>query len=351
MKGFLETYGVAIFTLVLMAILIAMAGPFGVRIKEYMLEKANYTNQIGSEEIGKATNKEDKADADVAAMNELYACLYTNGELALSATPIDNTGRTDVTNDYGKFELKKFDPSINPNKNPYVPWYVDRGKVTTVNILNKINPITCNLWFEACTELTEIKNIKNLNTSACTEMVGMFDGCSSLTSLDASHLDTSTCIDMQGMFGYCVSLTSLDASSWDTSACTDMSQMFGFCSSLTSLDVSNWDTSACTNMSYMFERCSALTSLDASNWNTSACTNMSHMFERCSALTSLDTSSWDTSACTDMSYMFEKCNNFQTLSGHDLGEFDCEKRLDYCRKNIFDMTNVKNDCGMFGIPM
>ena len=134
MKGFLETYGVAIFTLVLMAILIAMAGPFGVRIKEYMLEKANYTNQIGSEEIGKATNKEDKSDADVAAMNELYACLYTNGELAMSATPIDNTGRTDVANDYGKFELKNFDPNINPSENPFVPWFVDREKVTTVNI-------------------------------------------------------------------------------------------------------------------------------------------------------------------------------------------------------------------------
>ena len=275
MKGFLETYGVAIFTLVLMAILIAMAGPFGVRIKEYMLEKANYTNQIGSEEIGKATNNEDKSDddADVAAMNELYACLYTNGELALSATPIDNSVRTDVANDYGKFELKNFDPNINPNENPYVPWYVDSEKVTTVNILNKIKPTTCVAWFNGCEKLTEIKNMENLNTSACTEMVAMFVACSSLTSLDAS----------------------------------------------------NWDTSKCTNMSGMFFACSSLTSLDASHWNT---------FE-----------------CTDMSYMFDKCKNFQTLSGHDLGEPDCDKRLDYCREHIFDMTNVKNHYGMFGLPM
>ena len=185
MKGFLETYGVAIFTLVLMAILIAMAGPFGVRIKEYMLEKANYTNQIGSEEIGKATNNEDKSDDDVAAMNELYACLYTNGELAISATPIDNSARTDVARDYGKFELKNFDPNVNPNENPLVPWKIDSEKITTVDIINEIKPTACSAWFFDCINLTEIKNIENLNTSACTEMVGMFYACSSLTSLDA----------------------------------------------------------------------------------------------------------------------------------------------------------------------
>ena len=230
MKGFLETYGVAIFTLVLMAILIAMAGPFGIRIKEYMLEKANYTNQIGSEEICKATNKEDKADADVAAMNGLYACLYTNGELTISATPIDNTGRTDVDTDYGKFELKK-----NVGLYEYVPWGEDSDKVTTVNILNKIKPTTCSHWFWCCQNLTEIKNIDNLNTSACTEMKDMFYACSSLTSLDVSNWNTSACTDMSGMFYGCSSLTSLDASHWDTSACTDMSYMFADCDNFQTL--------------------------------------------------------------------------------------------------------------------
>ena len=200
MKGFLETYGVAIFTLVLMAILIAMAGPFGVRIKEYMLEKANYTNQIGSEEIGKATNNEDKSDDDVAAMNELYACLYTNGELAISATPIDNSARTDVDTDYGKFELKNYDPNV--DLFAYIPWIAaDCEKVTTVNSHDSSS--------NSCIYLTEIKNIENLNTSACTEMAGMFASCSSLTSLDVSHWDTSSCINMASMFAYCNKLKTL----------------------------------------------------------------------------------------------------------------------------------------------
>ena len=231
MKGFLETYGVAIFTLVLMAILIAMAGPFGIRIKEYMLEKANYTNQIGSEEICKATNKEDKSD-DVAAMNELYACLYTNGELAISATPIDNSARTDVLNDYGKVELKKFD--LNSSEPP-VQWLMDVDKITSVNILNEIKPTACSGWFFCCKNLTEIKNIDNLNTSACTEMVCMFSHCTSLTSLDVSNWDTSACITMEGMFDNCSALTSLDVSSWNTSACTNMSHMFADCRKLETL--------------------------------------------------------------------------------------------------------------------
>ena len=57
MSKFLETYGVAIFTLVLMAILIAFAGPLGLKIKEYTLEKAEQTEQIGKDEIENSTPK------------------------------------------------------------------------------------------------------------------------------------------------------------------------------------------------------------------------------------------------------------------------------------------------------
>ena len=37
--------------------------------------------------------------------------------------------------------------------------------------------------------------------------------------------------------------------------------MFQGCTSLSSLDVSGWDVSACTNMSYMFYNCTSLSSL------------------------------------------------------------------------------------------
>ena len=76
-------------------------------------------------------------------------------------------------------------------------------------------------------------------------------------------------------------------SATDTSMITDMSGMFNLCSKLTSLDLSGFNTSMVTNMHDMFNSCSKLTSLDLSSFNTSAVTSMVNMFRNCSSLTSL----------------------------------------------------------------
>ena len=46
MSSFLEQYGKAIFVLVLMAILIAFAGPLGIKIKNATTDKVCQTEQI-----------------------------------------------------------------------------------------------------------------------------------------------------------------------------------------------------------------------------------------------------------------------------------------------------------------
>lgn len=46
MNNFLETYGKAIFTLVIIAILIAFAGPLGIKIKNATTKKVCQTEQI-----------------------------------------------------------------------------------------------------------------------------------------------------------------------------------------------------------------------------------------------------------------------------------------------------------------
>ena len=53
MKGFLEQYGVAIFTLVIIAILIAFAGPIGIIIKKATNDQIKNVDKIGTEEIDK----------------------------------------------------------------------------------------------------------------------------------------------------------------------------------------------------------------------------------------------------------------------------------------------------------
>ena len=47
MSKILETYGTALFVLVLMAILISFAGPLGLKIKEYTLDRTNNIHEIG----------------------------------------------------------------------------------------------------------------------------------------------------------------------------------------------------------------------------------------------------------------------------------------------------------------
>ena len=134
-------------------------------------------------------------------------------------------------------------------------------------------------WFRYLKELTLIKGLNNLDTSKVEDMSMMFDGCSSLQSLDVSGFDTSKVTDMCCMFNNCSSLQSLDVSGFDTSKVEDMSFMFGHCSSLQSLDVSGFNTSKVTNMSGMFGGCSSLQSLDVSGFNTSKVMFDNLMFE------------------------------------------------------------------------
>ena len=103
-----------------------------------------------------------------------------------------------------------------------------------------------------------IKKLKGLDTSKVTSMEYMFDGCTSLTSLDLSSFDTSNVTNMNRFFESATSLTSLDLSNFDTSNVKGMYRLFYGCSSLTSLDMSNWDTSNVTENGQMFYECRSL---------------------------------------------------------------------------------------------
>ena len=120
------------------------------------------------------------------------------------------------------------------------------------------NAAPTNISFGNKSNIKTIKKLKGLDTSNVANMYGMFDGFSSLTSVDLSSFNTSNVIAMSNMFHGCSSLTSLDLSNFNTSKVTDMRYMFYGCSSLTSLYLSNLYTSKVTNMSGMFSSCSSL---------------------------------------------------------------------------------------------
>ena len=81
MNSFLETYGKVIFTLVIIAILIAFAHLPCIRIKEYTIRRINCTNQIGTDEITKVTNGKEnnneynKSMKPTDVVDEVY-CIY-----------------------------------------------------------------------------------------------------------------------------------------------------------------------------------------------------------------------------------------------------------------------------------
>ena len=156
-------------------------------------------------------------------------------------------------------------------------------------------------------------------TSNATRTNGMFNGCSSLTSLDLSGFDTSNVTYMGWMFGSCASLTSLDLTSFDTSKATDMSNMFYGCHSLTSLDLTSFDTSSVTDMGSMFDDCMSLPHLNLTSFDTSKVTDMAFMFTSCNSLTRLDLSNFDTSNVTNMLWMFGLCYDLTSLN---LSSFD-----------------------------
>ena len=171
-------------------------------------------------------------------------------------------------------------------------------------------------WFYGCSKLESITGISNLNTDKVTSMERMFDGCSSLTSLDVSNLNTAQV--------------------------TDMTFMFEGCSALTSLDVTNFNTANVTNMVYMFAGCSGITELNLSSFNTANVTDMTAMFSGCTALKTIyvDENSWSTSSVTDGDYMFWRCTNL-------CGGMGTTYNMDYVEENYAHIDGGTSNPGYF----
>jgi bacterial surface protein 26-residue repeat len=143
--------------------------------------------------------------------------------------------------------------------------------------------------------LVEIKNADRLNTTNVKDMSHMFDGLSSLKSVDVSTWDVSGVMDMSYMF-HNTGLAVIDVSNWNTGNVLDMQSMFSSSnvdSELEDLNVSAWNVSNVKNMSSMFAKVDKLKNLDVSNWNISNVEKMKHMFSGAQKIRVLNFSNWD----------------------------------------------------------
>ena len=207
-----------------------------------------------------------------------------------------------------------------------------------VSKLDTSKATSMNNMFTNSTSLTSINGIESMNVSNVSDANGMFNTCSSLSTLDLSGWNTSKIASANAMFQNCSGLTSLNVSGWDTSKVENMGDMFNGCIGLTSLDLSNFDTSNVTNMNYMFScmQSSNLLKLDLSNFNTSKVTNMYGMFNWCIYLQELDIRNFELvhedGTMAEISSMLEGCNSLHTL------------RLDNCSKAT--ISKIINESGM-----
>lgn len=123
----------------------------------------------------------------------------------------------------------------------------------TVNSVNNI-PVNYNATFQNCKRLKTAQ----INTPADASIEHMFEGCSSLTSINS--FNTSTVNNMRYVFKGCSSL--ITAPELDTGNSTLFNEMFNGCSLLENVPI--YDTAKVTNFTSMFNQCPALsdTSLD-----------------------------------------------------------------------------------------
>lgn len=178
------------------------------------------------------------------------------------------------------------------NSKTYVPNWSDKDElkknVTTV-VFDKsfasASPTTCKSWFNGFSQLTEIKGIKNLNTSEVRYMSYMFTGCSKLKSVDLTYMYSPYVKDMSYMFCDCSSLKTVYLKGLNTSNVENMNNMFERCTSLGYLDLSSFNTQKVKNFEKMFYGCSWLKAIYASPKfvvvNSPNLISKAEMFSRC----------------------------------------------------------------------
>ncbi len=86
-------------------------------------------------------------------------------------------------------------------------------------------PTSCKDWFAHCDHLREIKGLEYLNTSAVTDMSGMFKNCYMLESVDLSNFDTRNVTNMSEMFFDCYNLSTSNLCSIISPSVKDTTRM------------------------------------------------------------------------------------------------------------------------------
>ena len=170
----------------------------------------------------------------------------------------------------------------------------------------------------------------NINTESVEDMSYMFSSMKA-QKLNIYNLNTKKVSNMSHMFKNSFLLTSLNLSGFDIKNVVDTSYMFSSCFLLEKLDLENFKENKITNMSHMFHDCISLTELKLSKLKTNNVADLSGLFKSCLAIKSIDLNNFDTSNVVNMNEMFSDCTNLETLN---IESFNTEKCKSF--DNIFE---------------
>ena len=113
--------------------------------------------------------------------------------------------------------------------------------------------------------IIDISSLKNLDTSGCTDLYGMFWGCNKIKDFKClKDWDVSKCKNFSHLFGDC-GFSEIDfLSNWNMSNSTDLSFMFSYCQNLNNIKaIKNWNVENVINFTGMFWKCQNLKDVNA----------------------------------------------------------------------------------------
>ncbi|MBE5864875.1 MAG: BspA family leucine-rich repeat surface protein [Lachnospiraceae bacterium] len=150
-----------------------------------------------------------------------------------------------------------------------------------------------------------ILNAKNVKSTAY-----WFDGCDNIEEVEMNYFEMDMQGDMRCMFRGCRNFREFSGLNYNVFAGTNFSSLFEGCSSLQSVDggVSAFELKNVTDLSNMFKGCSSLQELEFKWWDTANVVNMDNMFADCSSLLQLDFSEWDVSKLQSAENVLGGCN-------------------------------------------
>ena len=196
------------------------------------------------------------AQWDYSFMENLYAILYSDGELVFQWNDKPAAGRT-VVKTYITDRAGYSDNRAAQNN--FRAWYNEAAKINTVTFAKRIQPDDIAQWFQDCYNLTTLNNLEKLDTSLVTDMSNLFAGCASLTEVNLRTFQTASVTNLESMFEGCESIRSLDLRSFNTANVEYMESMFSGCEELTTILVSkDFVTGSVTDGDSMFMDCNSL---------------------------------------------------------------------------------------------